>query len=335
MLPAGNGCPAAGHETGCKAKTSGAEVGCAPLLAIENLSVSFLRYVSGWQRRKLTVIDDLCVAVYPGEILAVVGASGAGKSLLAHALLGILPRNALVTGIIRFAGEDLTPVRQAQLRGREIALVPQSVNFLNPLMRVGAQVRAAVRDGDAPGAQRRVFARYRLPHESERLYPFQLSGGMARRVLVAAATVSGARLVIADEPTPGLDAEAARETLSHLRELADEGRSVLLITHDITAALPVADRIAVFYGGTVLEVAPAQDFTGTGESLRHPYSKALWQALPQNGFAVVPGYQPLPDTLPAGCLFAPRCPQAAPACAAERPPVRGLRGGTVRCFYAA
>lgn len=304
------------------------------LITVENLSVSFLRYASGWQRHRYTVIADLSLDVRRGEVLAVVGASGAGKSLLAHALLGLLPGNALVTGTIRFAGEELTPGRLATLRGREITLVPQSVNALNPLVRVGAQVRWAVPNGDAAAAQRRVFARYRLPPRCERLFPFQLSGGMARRVLVAAATVSGARLIIADEPTPGLDPEAAHETLSHLRELADESCAVMLITHDIAAALEAADRVAVFYGGTVLEVAPARDFDGAGEALRHPYSKALWQALPQNGFTVTAGAPPLPDALPPGCLYAPRCPVAAPACLRARPAARELRGGTVRCFNA-
>ena len=298
----------------------------APLLAVENLSVSFLRYASGWQRRKLTVITDLSLDVRRGEILAAVGASGAGKSLLAHALLGMLPSNAVVTGTVRFAGEKLTPERLANLRGRDITLVPQSVNFLNPLMRVGAQVRAGVRGGDRVSAQRQAFARYRLPQWAERLFPFELSGGMARRILIAAATVTGVRLIIADEPTPGLDSGAVRETLGHLRELADEGRSVMLITHDLQAVVGIADRIAVFYAGTVVEVAPVLDFAGTGDTLRHPYSKALWRALPQNGFMVTPGSQPQPDSLPPGCLFAPRCLLVTPTCQAIRPAITSLSG---------
>lgn len=306
-----------------------------PILEVQDLSVSFDQYARGLQKITLRPITGLSLTVRSGEVLAVVGGSGAGKSLLAHAILGILPGNARVTGTMRYAHEDLTPERQVALRGRDIALVPQSVNFLSPLWRVGGQVRSAAPDGNAPAAQRAVFARYRLAPEVERLYPFQLSGGMARRVLVSTATISGAALIIADEPTPGLDPAAAAETLGHLRELAGEGRAVMLITHDIEGALTVADRIAVLYAGATVEIAAAADFAGDGRALRHPYSSALWRALPQNGFAVTPGAQPTPDQLPPGCLYAPRCPGSTPDCTTARPEFRALRGGMVRCFHAA
>lgn len=309
--------------------------GTVPILEVRDLSLSFIQYTSGLQQRKLKVITDLNVVIEQGEVLAVVGSSGSGKSLLAHAVLGILPRNTCLTGSILFDGQDLTPERQALLQGREIALVPQSVNFLDPLMRVGAQVRAAARNGDAAAAQRQVFTRYRLEPQDERLFPFQLSGGMARRVLVATAAVSGARLIIADEPTPGLHPEVVQETLNHLRELASEGRGVMLITHDIETALKIAHRIAVFYAGTTIEVSSVDDFRGGGEALRHPYTRALWKALPQNGFVPTPGFQPHHDALPPGCLFEPRCPMSTPRCAAARPEARELRGGMVRCFHAA
>jgi peptide/nickel transport system ATP-binding protein len=305
-----------------------------PVLEVRDLSVSFVQYSGGLRQRNLKVITGLDVAVSKGEILAVVGSSGSGKSLLAHAILGILPGNTTVSGSLRYGGEELTPARQASLRGKEMAIIPQSVSYLDPLMRVGAQVRSAVRNGNKKGAQREVFARYRLDEQAEKLYPFQLSGGMARRVLVSAAMVSGAKLVIADEPTPGLHPEVVQETLGHLRQLADEGCAVILITHDITAALGVANRIAVFYAGSTLENAPVTDFTGQGERLRHPYSKALWKALPQNGFEPTPGFQPTPGALPAGCLFAPRCQQATAECQAARPAARELRGGMVRCLHA-
>lgn len=306
-----------------------------PILEVRDLTVSFVQYTGGLRQRNLNVITSLNVAIKPGEIVAVVGSSGSGKSLLAHAILGILPRNASITGSMRYAGEELTPGYQARLRGREIALIPQSVTFLDPLMRVGAQVRTAVKDGDAGAAQRKVFTRYQLGDQVERLFPFQLSGGMARRVLVSSAVVSGARLVIADEPTPGLHPEVVRETLGHFRELADEGRGVMLITHDIQTALKIANQIAVFYAGTTVEIAPVADFAGDGESLRHPYSRALWRALPQNSFEPIPGFQPLPNALPPGCLFEPRCRLATPECGAAQPGARELRGGMVRCIHAA
>lgn len=261
------------------------------------------------------------------------GSSGSGKSLLASAILGILPGNASVEGAMRYGGEPLTPERQKVLRGGEIALVPQSVAYLDPLMKVGRQA-----DGHKkprPTAERRaLFRRFGLPEETEGLYPFQLSGGMARRVLVSTALLSNARLVIADEPTPGMSLDQAKEALRMFRDLADEGRSVILITHDIDLAFDFADRVAVFYAGTTVETAPAADFRRGPEALRHPYSRALWSALPQNGFTPIDGFQPYAGSLPAGCLFAPRCPLRTAACEAGTPPMRDIRGGEVRCIHA-
>ena len=305
-----------------------------PALKVRDLSVSFVQYAGGLRQTNLKVITGLDVTIHKGEVLAIVGSSGSGKSLLAHAILGILPQNATVSGSMCYDGSDLTPTRQAKLRGRDISLIPQSVNFLDPLMQVGSQVRISIRNGDKAAIQRQVFARYDLNNQVERLYPFQLSGGMARRVLVSTAVVSGAQLVIADEPTPGLHPAVVTETLGHLRQLANDGCAVMLITHDITAALKVADRIAVFYAGSTVESAQSSDFAGTGEGLRHPYSKALWQALPQNEFIPIPGFQPTPGALPPGCLFAPRCSQKTEQCEVAPPAARELRGGVVRCIHA-
>ena len=309
------------------------------MLTVRNLSVTFTMYDVGLVQRQLTVITDLDLDVQAGEVVAVVGASGSGKSLLAHAVLGILPPNAQVAGDMRFQGTALTPARQAELRGRALALIPQSVGFLDPLMPVGQQVRrAAYLSGVAPAAtataQTQVFQRYGLAQTVSRLFPFQISGGMARRVLTATAAIGNAILLIADEPTPGLHPDAVAETLNHLRQLADEGRGVILITHDIEAALRVADRVAVFYAGTTVEVAQATDFRGKGEALRHPYTQSLWRALPQNDFVPVPGAQPTPDALPPGCLFAPRCALMTAACTEERPAMRPVRAGFVRCIHA-
>lgn len=305
-----------------------------PILEVDDLSVSFTQYTGRFRQTTLRVLQGMSLDVNAGEIVAVIGSSGSGKSLLAHAILGILPGNAAVEGTIRFDGEALTPPRQEALRGNEIALVPQSVNYLDPLMRVGAQVRSAVRTGDPAIEQRKAFERYRLAPDADNRYPHQLSGGMARRVLVSAATVSGAKLLIADEPTPGLDPAIVRETLLQMRELADQGAGVLLISHDLESALQVADRVAVFYAGTSVELAPAGDFVLDGGKLRHPYSRALWRALPQNDFVPIPGRQPHPGELPTGCLFAPRCEAATAQCGSERPAMRELRGGKARCIHA-
>ena len=304
-----------------------------PLLEVSDLSVSFRMYDSGLEQKQLPVISSLSLKVLPGEILAVAGSSGSGKSLLASAILGILPGNATVSGSLRFDGEPLTPERQAKLRGTEIALVPQSVAFLDPLMKGGAQVDGH-RKPRPTERRRKLFRRFGLPEQTERLYPFQLSGGMARRVLVSTALLTSARLIIADEPTPGMSLEQAEEALAMFRAMADEGKGVVLITHDIDLAFHIADRIAVFYAGTTVETAPAADFRQGPEALRHPYSKALWRALPQHEFRPIPGFQPYAGNLPSGCLFAPRCPCRTAECEKSVPPMQTVRKGEVRCFHA-
>lgn len=303
------------------------------LLEIHDLSVSFRMYDSALEQRQLQVISDLHLTVRPGEIVAVAGSSGSGKSLLASAILGILPGNATVRGHLHYKGQELTPQMQAKLRGTEIALVPQSVAFLDPLMKVDRQV-----DGHRkpyPVEKRReLFRRFGLPEKTEKLYPFQLSGGMARRVLVSTALIADAQLIIADEPTPGMSLEQALEALQMFRELAQEGKAVILITHDIDLAFQFADRVAVFYAGTTVETAPVADFLAGPEALRHPYSQALWRALPQNGFQPIEGFQPYAGNLPQGCLFHPRCPYATEECRTRIPESREVRGGEVRCFHA-
>ena len=304
------------------------------LLEIHDLSVSFRMYDAGLEQKDLQVISDLHLRIRPGEIVAVAGSSGSGKSLLASAILGILPANATVRGHVHYRGKELTPEMQRELRGKEIALVPQSVAYLDPLMRVGTQVDGHRRP--KPTEKRRsLFRRLELPERTETLYPFQLSGGMARRVLVSTALLTEASLVIADEPTPGMSLDQALEALRMFREMADAGKSVLLITHDIDLAFEFADRVAVFYAGTTVEIAPVEDFRTGPQALRHPYSQALWRALPQNGFTPIDGFQPYAGSLPRGCLFAPRCPYATDRCRAEIPPVREVRGGEVRCFHGA
>ena len=228
-------------------------------------------------------MHDVNLHLNRGEILAVVGASGSGKSLLAHAVLGILPYNAVTSGEMQYRGELLDAALQEQLRGREMALIPQSVTYLDPLMRVGKEVCGLY---GAPADMAATFRRLHLEERVQRLYPFQLSGGMARRVLFSTAVITDASLIIADEPTPGMDVKSAVEALQLLRELADAGKGILLITHDIDLAVEVADNVAVFYEGRTVDMASAAAFHGDGAELVHPYTKALYHALPQNDFTV-------------------------------------------------
>lgn len=306
-----------------------------PILSVKDLGISFSQYTKGLRRRELEVITNLDIDLYEGEILAVVGSSGSGKSLLAHAILGILPDNATTEGNIIYKGKSLSLKDKEKLRGREVVFIPQSVNFLDPLMKVSKQVKISIENKEeANKRQRKIFNKYGLDKKVDNLYPFELSGGMARKVLLSTALVSDCKVIIADEPTPGLDEKSLNEALKDFRNIADSGCAILMITHDIEAALKIADKIAVFYAGTTLEIANVNDFKGDGKNLRHPYSKALFNALPQNGFKPIKGSQPMPNELPKGCLFQDRCECISEKCRLIRPNARMVRDGMVRCLNA-
>lgn len=269
------------------------------LLTVEDLTVAFDMYDPAAPffragRARSEVLHGLTLSVHAGEILAVVGASGSGKTVLADALLGLFEPNSEVRGRIWFDGKSQTAESLKALRGHGISLVPQSVNHLDPVMRVGEQVRGiargatrAEREADArrrAARQRELFSAYGLAPEVDRLYPHQLSGGMARRVLLMCALMDDPSLIIADEPTPGLDLDLAVHALDDLRAFANAGGGVLLITHDIELALRACDRVAVFRDGTVVEETARENFSSP-ELLRHPFSRELWHALPGHDFA--------------------------------------------------
>ncbi|WP_165251569.1 ATP-binding cassette domain-containing protein [Adlercreutzia sp. ZJ304] len=274
------------------------------LLQIEGLTVSFKMYketdsgLRGYLNAKkhtVQVVHNLNLSVHVGEVVAVVGASGSGKTLMADSIMGIFEPNAEICGTIWFDGKPQTANSLAALRGNGISLVPQSVDSLDPLMRIGRQVRG-VAHGSASRAnkaqraqlQKRLFKRYKLASEVEQMYPYQLSGGMARRVLLCCALMEEPSLIVADEPTPGLDLDLAVRAMDDFREFADAGGGVLLITHDIELALRVADRIAVFKDGTIVEETPSANFRSE-ELLQHEFTRELWRALPEHGFKVSSG----------------------------------------------
>ena len=158
---------------------------------------------------------------------------------------------------------------------------------------------------------------------------------MARKVLLCTALASDSKVIIADEPTPGLDEASLNEVLKDFREIADSGCAVLMITHDITAALKIADKVAIFYAGSTLEVANKSDFKNNGKNLRHPYTKALYNALPNNDFSAMDDKtQPLPNELPKGCVFSDRCKLKTKECEEKVPENREIRNGKVRCIHA-
>lgn len=303
-----------------------------PVLEIKNMNISFRQYSQGFQQIDLPVIRDLNVTIHEGEMVAVVGSSGSGKSLLAHGVMGILPYNATLGGEMIYMGEPLTKKRIEKLRGKEIVMVPQSTSYLDPLMKVGPQIRKGENTPERKKKLRDIFKRYSLDEKVEELYPFELSGGMTRRIMISTAMIENPKLVIADEPTPGLHIKVAKRAMEHFRELADMGAGVLVITHDLELALEVADKVIVFYAGHTIEEANKEDFKDV-DLLRHPYTRALWKAIPQNGFAYIDGVQPYVKDMPSGCPFSPRCPYVTEECKKGDIPYRKVRGGYVRCLY--
>ena len=240
------------------------------LLCVRDLSISFSQYGKGLKHFISTPIKSLSVEIKKGEILAIVGASGSGKSLLAHAIME----------------KVLDKKNIGALRGTEIAFIPQSVNYLDPSMKVKNQVRIGLHETKERNRQLQeaLFEKYGLKKTDGELYPYQLSGGMLRRVLFATCVKQGIQLIIADEPTPGIHKEALDMVLKQLRDFADQGMGVMLITHDIISAVRIADYISVFKDGANIETAPANFFEGKGERLKEQYTRNLWLALPQNEF---------------------------------------------------
>lgn len=253
-----------------------------PLLEINDLSLSFTSYAQGLRQISTQVLKNLSLKLHAGEVFTIVGSSGSGKSLLAETILDILPKNAHVTGSIKLDGAPATRAVLRKMRGRELLYVPQGVTNLDPLMKVGHQV--CLRP-EQKQYQEAAFKRLELSDAVTKLYPFELSGGMARRTLVSTALLGTPRMVIADEPTPGMTLDQARETLQLFRDMADKGAGVIVITHDLTLALEISDTIGVFYDGTIIEQAQKSQFTGLGEQLKQPFTRALWCALPQNEFS--------------------------------------------------
>ena len=306
-----------------------------PILKVKDLNIKFSQYDKGLRRKSLEVISEMDIDLYEGKIVAVVGASGSGKSLLAHAILGLLPDNAEFKGTFVYKGKTLKAEEQQSMRGKEWVLVPQSVSYLDPLLKVKKQIEITMDPAEIKAGVLSIwFGKYGLSNAVKAMYPFQLSGGMARKVLLTTALAARAKVIIADEPTPGLDEQSLQAVLKDLRELADIGCAVLMITHDIGAALQIADQIAIFYAGTTVEVANVSDFEDEGENLRHPYTKALYNALPSQQFRAIKGTQPTLLERTTGCLFADRCEQVGEHCRAAMPGYRNLRNGLVKCYDA-
>jgi peptide/nickel transport system ATP-binding protein len=279
--------------------------------------------------RRIAAVTDAHFDVAAGECLALIGESGCGKSVLASALLGLLPANAQTRGEARLGDLDLLAADERTLartvRGRLIGLIPQSpAAHLTPVRTIRSQLeetltaltgtrgRAALRAAAEEAAERAAF-----PADHLDRHPHELSGGLAQRAATALALVGGAPLLLADEPTTGLDRDLVDHTVDELRRHIDDAdRALLLITHDLAAAERIADRVAVMYAGHIVELSDAATFFSTCGP-RHPYSRGLLQALPDRAFTPIPGMPPELGDLPDGCPFAARCDRATDSCAAQ------------------
>jgi oligopeptide/dipeptide ABC transporter ATP-binding protein len=333
-----------------------------PLLAVQNLTVD-LPTPAGWVRP----VHDVSFSLDAGATLGLVGESGSGKTMLALALLGLLPPGARLSGDALFSSEfrvsnfesrassredSPAPLNLAALdndalrpiRGREIAMVFQEpMTALNPVLRIGAQIEEAiaVHNPQLPNREIRRRALAALEHAAvpepaarAAQFPHQLSGGLRQRALIAMALACGPRLLIADEPTTALDVTIQKQILDLLKNLrARLGLALLFITHDLAVVAQIAEDIAVMYAGRIVEQGP------TGEILRrprHPYTEGLLRAAPQlesKTLQPIPGNVPRLDALPPGCAFEPRCPLRRPECSAAVPDLRSAAPGhSARCI---
>ncbi|MDA3643841.1 ABC transporter ATP-binding protein [Saccharopolyspora indica] len=283
-----------------------------PLLELERLSVRFLL----GRQAEVRAVTDATLQLRPGRVLALVGESGCGKSVLASALLGLLPGNAEVRGkaLLRGGTELLSAPEQVlagQVRGRVIGLVPQSAGtHLTPVRTARSQLVETIRALDGPADADALAERVGLDPAALDRYPHELSGGMAQRVALALALAGNPQIVLADEPTTGLDRPLVHRTVDLLAETATEDRAVLMITHDLAAARRVATDIAVMYASRVVEAGPAAEVLAEPW---HPYTAGLLAALPDGGFRPIPGHPPALTELDRierewGCVFCQRCP---------------------------
>jgi peptide/nickel transport system ATP-binding protein len=306
-----------------------------PLLEVDNLRVRLQT-----ARGAADALRGISFSLARGQTLGLIGESGCGKSITALALMGLLPESAQVTGSIRWAGQELTTLPEAQrctLRGNRMAMVFQEpMTALNPLHTIGRQIAEPLRihkglDAQAARAQaQRLLERVQMPQAHERLdaYPHQLSGGQRQRVVIAMALACGPDLLIADEPTTALDVTIQREVLDLIAELVrEDGMALLLISHNLAVMEGSVRHVAVMYGGTVVEHGPtAQVF----ERRAHPYTQGLFAARPTLGMprgtrlATIAGRVPELADLPAGCPFAERCTLVIPQCRVAPPPAVAL-----------
>ena len=303
------------------------------------LDVRNLRIELATRRGPLVAVDDVSFSVAPGEILGLVGESGAGKSITGMSVIGLLdPPLGLAGGEILLEGrriDTLPPEEMRRVRGREIGAIFQDpLTSLNPLFRIGDQLVETIRlhtDLTRDEAAERALNLLRevgIPAPEDRMssYPHQFSGGMRQRVVIALALCAEPDLIIADEPTTALDVSIQAQITALLRQLCvDRGTAVMLVTHDMGVIAETADRVAVMYAGRLVETGPVDTVV---RRPRHPYTDGLMGSIPSlrrdvEDLSMIPGSMPRLDAIPPGCAFNPRCAHVGPRCRREAPRVTG------------
>ena len=315
----------------------------APLLEVRHLRVEFAT-----RHATLVALDDVSFHIAPGEILGVVGESGAGKSLTGAAIIGLLDApGRIAAGEIYFDGrriDNLPPEAMRRLRGRQIGAIFQDpLTSLNPLYTVGQQLVETIRTHlalDAAQARRRAIALLEetgIQAAAQRIdqSPHQFSGGMRQRVVIALALAAQPRLIVADEPTTALDVSVQAQIIALLRRLCkDHGAAVMLITHDMGVIAETCDRVAVMYAGRIAEIGPVHDVV---HMPAHPYTVGLMGSIPaldedRDRLLQIDGAMPRLNSIPPGCAFNPRCTHAFDRCRVDRPDLMAAGATRAACW---
>ncbi len=315
----------------------------SPLLEVKNLKIEFPT-----RRGTLVAVDDISLHIDAGEVLGVVGESGAGKSLTGMSIIGLLePPGRIAAGQIFLEGrriDNLSYEMMRKIRGKDIGAIFQDpLTSLNPLFQVGDQLVETIRTHlDLTEAQARkraidLFKEVGIPSAEERIdhYPHQFSGGMRQRVVIALALCAEPRLIIADEPTTALDVSIQAQIIELLKRLCREhNNAVMLITHDMGVIAETADRVAVMYAGRIAEIGSAENVILRAS---HPYTHGLMNSIPAIGHDVealvqIDGAMPRLTEIPPGCSFNPRCPKSFERCLAERPDLMAVGKSQVACW---
>jgi peptide/nickel transport system ATP-binding protein len=317
-----------------------------PLLEVRHLRVEFPT-----RRGTLLALDDISFDIAPGEILGVVGESGAGKSLTGAAIIGLLePPGRIAGGEIRLAGQridNLGGEAMRKIRGRRIGAIFQDpLTSLNPLYTIGQQLTETIQvhlDVDAAEARKRAIALLQetgIPAAEQRIdqYPHQFSGGMRQRVVIALALAANPELIVADEPTTALDVSIQAQIIALLKKLTTvHGAAVMLVTHDMGVIAEACDRVAVMYAGRIVEIGPVAEVI---HHPAHPYTAGLMGSIPsmaieRERLMQIDGAMPRLTAIPAGCAFNPRCPQAFERCRSERPDLMPAGATRAACWLLA